>query len=422
VVDAQGHPVADASVSLYKKNGDLVANTKTDAVGQFSFVASSQAGYRVLAEQADSKSETVVSSRSDAVTLTLDLKQALANPGSGMEFSDQPHFAVAGVTDWTAAGGHGSDTILRASESLTEATLALKESSHGYGDLAKEREALGAALKEGKDADTFRLAGSLDERLGNPLLAVEEFERAAALNPSEQNEFEWASDLLHHRAVAQAEEVFRKGVDAYPTSLRMKTGLAAALFAGSRYQEAAFQLCKVSDLDPAATGPYISLGEIEVASPSTLSCVETTLERFIRLHPENATANYLYAVTLMKGHSKESAALASAKRYLNRSVSLDPAYGEAYLRLGVLATMQNDYRAAIQLYIQAIQVEHDLADAYYRLGVAYDRVGDRAKAQEQFALHQAIKEKQAAAIDEQRKTVKQFLFAKPDGQPVTPGR
>ena len=33
-----------------------------------------------------------------------------------MEFADKPNFTVAGVTDWTAVGGHGSDATLRTSE------------------------------------------------------------------------------------------------------------------------------------------------------------------------------------------------------------------------------------------------------------------------------------------------------------------
>ena len=43
-----------------------------------------------------------------------------------MQFEDKPNFTVAGITDWTAAGGHGSDTGLRTSEALAKETAALK--------------------------------------------------------------------------------------------------------------------------------------------------------------------------------------------------------------------------------------------------------------------------------------------------------
>ena len=48
-----------------------------------------------------------------------------------MGFSDKPNFTVAGVTDWTAVGGHGSDSILRTSEDLARETLALKPKRAG---------------------------------------------------------------------------------------------------------------------------------------------------------------------------------------------------------------------------------------------------------------------------------------------------
>ncbi len=49
-----------------------------------------------------------------------------------MEFADKPNFTVAGVTDWTAVGGHGSDSTLRTSEALARETLTLKPDAAGH--------------------------------------------------------------------------------------------------------------------------------------------------------------------------------------------------------------------------------------------------------------------------------------------------
>src|ERR1700748_1103055 len=38
------------------------------------------------------------------------LAQSAPPKSAPMEFSDEPKFAIAGVTDWTAVGGHGSDS------------------------------------------------------------------------------------------------------------------------------------------------------------------------------------------------------------------------------------------------------------------------------------------------------------------------
>ena len=210
-----------------------------------------------------------------------------------MEFSDKPNFTIAGVTDWTAVGGHGSDSALRTSEDLARETLTLKpDRSDRLGpaspsDASKENESesklraalagapgsfdgnhqlgefylhagryresipllqaayqidpamddntydLALAYKEAGDfsqaheyvqklqthkdsADLHRLAGELDEKLGDPLAAVQEDELAVRLDPSEQNYFAWGSELLLHRAVWQAVEVFRKRSQAIP--------------------------------------------------------------------------------------------------------------------------------------------------------------------------------------------------------------
>jgi tetratricopeptide (TPR) repeat protein len=307
---------------------------------------------------------------------------------------------VAGVTDWTAAGGHGSDTTLRTSESLANATGSLKPDT--------------SSAPENPKAARHRMAAEADEKRGDALLAVEEFEKAATIDPSEQNEFEWASDLLLHRAISQAETVFRKGAGAYPKSLRMQAGLGAALFAGARYEDAAAQMCKASDLDPTDPNPYLMIGKIAVAAPNPLDCVEPKLARFVQLHPESPTANYLYAMALLKAHPAEAQRLDVAKKSLDKAITVDPKCSGAYLELGILAAAQQDNRSAIHLYKAAIDADPESADAHYRLGVAYDRTGDHANAEREFILHKQIEQKQAAETEAQRKAVKQFLFATPN--------
>ena len=55
-----------------------------------------------------------------------------------MEFADKPNFTVAGVTDWTAVGGHGSDATLRTSEALARETVTLKPQGSGPSDVKAE--------------------------------------------------------------------------------------------------------------------------------------------------------------------------------------------------------------------------------------------------------------------------------------------
>jgi tetratricopeptide (TPR) repeat protein len=400
-----------------------------------------------------------------------------------MEFADTPNFTIAAVTDWTAAGGHGSDAVLRTSEALNRETLALKPSGsgaasasgepavsenalkadvarnpgdgeanrrlgefylhanrfqdaipplraaakfepdrsqndydlalalEGSGDLAGAREQVEKLAARNQGADTHRLAGELDEKLGDPLAAVHEFERAVREDPTEQNYFEWGSELLLHRAVWQAKDVFSAGVKAYPKSARMLTALGAALFAGALYGEAAQRLCQASDLDPADLEPYMFMGKIEVAAPNPLACVEQKLARFVELRPNDPLANYFYAMAIwkQKGQGIDPPTLMRVQDLLNTAIKNDPQCSDAYLQLGVIAAALNNFPMAIDFYNQAIKADPLLSQAHYRLGVAYDRVGYKDKAAEQFRLHDEIEKQQAALVDKQRREVKQFL-------------
>jgi tetratricopeptide (TPR) repeat protein len=419
VLSQLGKPVGDALVRLEQKDVAGAVETKTDAVGGFAFSALRTGSYVVSAEKSGlhSRSAAVNAlSRGDQRKVDLVLEDpGLTHSNSGvssssiqaMTFSDKPNFTVAGVTDWTAVGGHGSDTSLRTSEALASETLTLKPNDPGR-DVA--------ALGSNREANQHRLAGELDEKSDNPLGAVREFEQAVHLDPSEQNYFEWASELLLHRAVWQAQEVFQKGVEAHPKSARMLAGLGAALFAGARYDEAAQRLCDASDLNPTDPEPYIFIGKVQIAAPNPLVCVEKKLARFVHDQPGNSLANYFYAMAILKRHqqSADKQSVTEAYTLLTKAVTIDANCSDAYLQLGILAASERNFLKAIGYYQKAIDANPESGDAHYRLGVAYDRVGEPEKAKQEFRLHDEIEKRQAEETERQRREVKQFLIVLPE--------
>ncbi len=417
VFDELNRPIVEASVSLEPKSGAPTYATKTGAKGEFAFSSLQTGTYLVSAEKAGFHiGVATVTASSDGTPRELHLKLNPATtsdaPPGTMEFADQPNFTVAGITDWTAVGGHGSDAVLRTSEELARDTAALKPAT----STAVAANLPGASSQ----AAEHRLAGETAERSGDPLDAVHEFERAARLDPSEQNYFEWGSELLLHRAVWQAVEVFGDGAKAYPKSARMLAALGAALFASARYDEAARRLCDASDLAPNDTQAYIFLGKVEVAAPSPLPCVEQKLARFVEERPDSATANYLYAMALLKDQSAPATKAASerAAKLLMRATILDPKCADAYLQLGIQSYSAHDVEKAIGYYTKAIEADPQLGEAHYRLGVAYDRLGDTRAAQE-FNLHDEIEKRNAEAVERERREVKQFLITQQE-QPTAP--
>jgi tetratricopeptide (TPR) repeat protein len=427
-----------------------------------------------------------------------DQKSQAATPQTSTEamaFADKLNFTVAGITDWTAVGGHGSDASLRTSEALARDTATLKpnekvagvstlpgggagsatetglraavaqspgsfEANHQLGEFCfhkgSYREAippleaayqidpanhrneydLALAYKEAGDygrarehiqkliaqedsADLHRVLGELDEEIGDSLAAVREDEQAARLDPSEQNYFTWGSELLLHRAVWPAAEVFRKGSEAYPKSARMLAALGTALFASANYSEAAARLCEASDLNPTDPAPYIFLGKIDMAAPDPLPCVESKLLRYSQEQPGDARATYYYAMAIWKRlkASENTPNVERVEKLLTQAVTLDPKYDAAYLQLGNICSGERNFERAIAFYLKAIEANPQLSDAHYRLGVAYERTGESAKAKQEFQLHDEIEKAQAAAVERQRQEVKQFLVVL-QSQPV----
>src|SRR6267378_3077997 len=205
ICDAVGAPIADASVSLDEKATSASVETKTAPNGTFSFLALRAGTYVVRVQKEgfrEAASGPLRLSLGQRKELDLVLSVAIGNYTSlsekppsqfapqpsakefdnKLEFDDKPSFTVAGITDSTNFGGHGSDSKLRTSESLAKEMATLKSGELG--------ETSASALDANRAADSHREFGDRAEQSGDPLVAVREYEQAVGLNPSEQNRSE----------------------------------------------------------------------------------------------------------------------------------------------------------------------------------------------------------------------------------------
>ena len=419
--DAAGGAVAEAMVRLEGKNSPSVGEVKSGPDGRYAVSFVTPGMYTITAEKAGWKKAT----SGELVLSAGETKQVdlVLDPASGvMQFDDKPNFTIAGVMDWNNTGIHGSDTNQRTSEALVKETLALKPGEGETGGSSKpgetekmlreERERVKKMLADTESAEAHRRLGELNERLGEPLEAVREYERAALMQPSEQNYFEWGTELLQHRADQPAAEVFAKGAKANPESARMLAGWGAALFAAGNAEEAARKLCEAADLRPAEAAAYLFLGRMERSTPGVLPCSEERLARFAREQPGNAMANYYYGIVLWKrerGTVKLEEAL-QAESLFERAAQMEPKFGEAYLQLGVLHFSQGRIEQAIGDYQKAIEVSPQLSEPHYRLGLAYRRRKEETKAEEEFRTYEQMTKAETAALEKERRELRQFLI------------
>ena len=415
VRDSGNRPVVGATVCLQAKAGKTVTE-RTDSRGAYRFSALRKGQYALRAEMNgydDTTFSPVVLARKESRTIDLRLASARAgerqdSSAGRPEFFDEPHFAVAGVTDTTNLGGHGSDTIVRNREAMAQATASLRTDDSGN-------------KTDGDEAEQHRLLGDAEERLGNSLEAAREYQRAAELNPSEPNLFDWGTELLLHRAAEPAIEVFTEGNRMFPRSVRMLVALGAAWYANGSYDRAAEHLCEASDLNPDDPNPYLFMGKMQAAETAPSEAIVERLSRFVSRQPQNALANYYYAVSLrQRRKSPENAAdFAQVKSLLEKAVSLDPKLGLAYLQLGILYSEQRDFAKAISAYRRAIESAPQMEQAHYRLAQAYRQSGESSKAQAELQTYEKISKEKTQEIERQRHEVQQFVYELRDRPPAS---
>ena len=399
-------------MTLLGKQGEKESETTTNADGSFVLLKAGQGTYALQAQKAGWKPRVVDSIRLGAgekkhVDIVLESLAgsvaASANKGGPereeLKFSDEPDFAVAGVTDWSAAGLHGSAANVRTSEALAKETAALKSATG---------EARSASASQ---ADAHRLSGDAKERNGDPLGAVNEYEKAARMDPSEENYFSWGTELLLHRASAAAIEVFARGTREHANSARMLAGLGASYYANGQDMEAARRVCEASDLRPLEIEPYLLLGKMGEAAAEPSPCSGEKLGRFVDQQPENAQANYYYGVLLFKEgrKSQNGATLERAEALFRKAVTIDPGFGEAYVQLGLMIAARGDLQQALRMYQKAVLASPKLGVAHYQLSLAYRRDGEMAKAEHELAVYKEIEHAEATKRQSERRELRQFV-------------
>ena len=493
VRDPSNHPVVGATVCLQSKDPAQTLKVSTDSEGHYRFLAPLAGTYILRAEgvgYGEATVDSVVLSSNDARSIDLKLsRKSSSQPVEAPTFFDEPHFTVAGVSDTTNLGGHGSDVVLRTTEGLARDTASLGRSQpasrptddavhraerslraeverdpgdfeannrlgtllvdegnarealpyleqasrlrpddegNAYelvlaradaGDLDRAHADVKALLARHDNAELHHLLADVEEKQGRPVEAVREYQRAAELDPSEPNLFDWGAELLLHSAVAPALEVFGRGNRLSPHSARMLMGLGVSSYARGSYEQAVKCLGEASDLKPDDPTPYLFLGKFQsVDSTPSPESVEK-LARFASLQPENALANYYYAVSLWNRQQGpgDTNVVAHVRSLLEKAVRLDPKLGAGFLQLGILYSERNDLPNAVSALQKAVEASPQLPQAHYRLAQVYRQAGDRPRAQKELELYERISRESAEQSVRERREIQQFVYTLRDG-------
>jgi Flp pilus assembly protein TadD len=281
------------------------------------------------------------------------------------------------------------------------------------GRLSQARLQVQTMMQSKNTAELHNLLAQIEEKDGKYVAAVNEFGSAAHMDASEDNLFDWGSELLLHRTYEPAIDVFREATRLYPDSPRLRIGLGMALYSRGLYEESVKALLTAADLGPSDPRCYQFLSKAYDSSPVQAEEVIQRFRRYAELEPGNALAQYYYAMSLWKGKRSEGSSvdLQAVETLLKKSLALNEKLPEAHVQLGNLYADEHEYAKSIPEYIRALQLNPNLPDAHYRLGTDYVHTGQKERAQSEFDVYQKLRAQHLAEVDKERAEVQQFVYS-----------
>jgi tetratricopeptide (TPR) repeat protein len=281
------------------------------------------------------------------------------------------------------------------------------------GNLNQARQLVQNLEQTKNTGELHNLLAQIDEKSGEFVPAVNEYEVAAHMDPSEGNLFDWGSELLAHRTYEPSIQVFQTALQRYPSSPRLMIGLGMAYYFRGKYDEAVKALLAAADLNPADPRCYLFLSRAYDSSPSQGDEVIQRFRRFSELQPRNARAQFYYAMSLWKGKRAEDPGfdLKQIESLLQKAIALDQTLPEAHVQLGNLYADQHEYAKSIPEYVRALELDPNLPDAHYRLGQDYVHTGEKDRAQAELAIYQRQRAAHMAEMDKEREEIRQFVYS-----------
>jgi tetratricopeptide (TPR) repeat protein len=424
VRDSTGKPVAEASVRLQEQGRSNSAETKTNADGTFVFLTVCAGTYSVRLEKSgfrDAIEDSIKLAEAekkhyDFVLRTSEVSSpvsstAASSSPAAIQLDDRPNFTVAGITDSTGAGGHGSETRMRTGEALAKETLnleagesrevptaAAKAGAVGYETHAAESALRAALLRNPRGFEANHRLGEVYFHWERYCEAIPLLETAYQVNPRDHlNAFDLALVFKGCGELAQA----REQVDhmlANEKELGRKEEADLRRLLGDLDEKLEDPLGAVREYERAAGLDatelnYFAWGTELLLHRAAGPAIEV-FGRGVRLHPDSARMLAGLGAALYTNGSAEEAA-----QRLCEASDLEPASPAPYLFLG---QMQAGDPAPLPCVEQKLarfaqdQPENALANYYY--GVALWKRDQGSENSDTLERVQALLEK-SFAID-----------------------
>lgn len=227
------------------------------------------------------------------------------------------------------------------------------------------------------------LLGTAEEKSGNLQAAVVAYGEAVRLDSGNEDfRVDHAATLLNAGNVNGSVAAFQAAVEAFPQSARLRLGLGSALYVSGQYDQAVTSLLEAIRLERSPRA-FDLLGKAYESAGAKQETIRTEFEKYLATEPPDATA-YVHYASFTRDR-------AQARKALTRALELNSRLAAAYLQLGIMDYEDGDTASAAMRYARAAELDPTNEKVYYRLSVAYRKLGQVEKARIALKEYQRLK-------------------------------
>ena len=250
-------------------------------------------------------------------------------------------------------------------------------------------------LRQRNEPELHRLLGRSLAVRGDYKGAAAEYQIVATMDPTETSVFDFGTSLMKVNFNA-ATEVLQYGLKSYPTSIKMRIGLALAYYALDRPEMGARLLCDAAKIDPADVRPMEVLADTRVVPATVRSEATTRLEELHERYPKDGLVLFDFVMVRSGRWSGDDATTSEEfAGLLKEALALDPSLAEAWYQLALTYDKASLHEQEVAALRKAIANNARQERYHYRLAFALRATGDAAGFTSELATYAKLHEKAA---------------------------
>lgn len=261
------------------------------------------------------------------------------------------------------------------------------------------------AIAARNTAELQQLLGDACRLAGDATRAVESYQQAIRLDPSEASSYlKLVALFLDHRTPLPAIAVLDTAVTRFDNHAEFRRLLGLAFYQTGDFDKAIQQFLAVLEIEPDTDAGYASLETLLPMAGERLPEIIRRLRGFRERSPKSPVGHFLLSRALS---ATGTPAHAEIEALLRQSIRVDPDFWPAHFELAQLEPVGDN---AIQSLERIVKLNPDYAPAHYGLAQLYAQKGDRARAIEHRKMHHTLLNQERTRTERARAESPALLF------------